>query len=236
MAWLLAAAALWMVCGCSRPAQPAKSEKFFADWLQAHGESNVVTDVNGVGIAGNPTRLRSSLNGSQQFTNGAISAEVEFRVRIPDQREIIEYVAGAGTNLVQAENDAKVNFILSTFHVVYRSFLNPNDPHQTAEKVVINGQPRELVFGDTMTRNEKTNRAPDMLSFREQFRQMVISQPLSPRAHWIKIVYANHRSKTIACAVTLDNNDSPALTDALKNLPWPRQEGFYMVKQFIVVK
>ena len=38
------------------------------------------------------------------------------------------------------------------------------------------------------------------------------------------------------CAVTLDNADSPALTEAVKELPWPKNEEFYMVKQFIIVK
>ena len=46
----------------------------------------------------------------------------------------------------------------------------------------------------------------------------------------------NHHSKVMLCAVTLDNADSPALTGAVKELPWPKQEEFYMVKQFIVVK
>ena len=70
------------------------------------------------GVADNPTRLRSSLYGSKRFTN-SFTAELEFRVRIPDGREIIEYVAGSGDSLEKAENDAKVNFILSTFCLVW---------------------------------------------------------------------------------------------------------------------
>jgi hypothetical protein len=38
------------------------------------------------------------------------------------------------------------------------------------------------------------------------------------------------------CAVTMDNEDSPALTEAVSKLEWPKPEEFYMVKQFIVVK
>lgn len=224
-----------MLCGCSRSAPPAKSNEFFTTWLQAHGESNIVVDAAGVGIAGKPTRLRSSLYGSEKFTN-SFSAELEFRVRIPDGREIIEYVAGSGKSLKEAEDDAKVNFVVSTFHVVYRSFLNPTDPHQKEEKITINGQPRMLVLGDTMARSQTTNSSPDMFPLREGFRQIVSSQSLSPQAHWIKIVYANRHSKVMLCAVTLDNQDSPGLTEAVKALPWPKQEEFYMVKQFIVVK
>src|SRR5689334_13699050 len=138
-ALLFPALLLSILFGCSRSPTP-KSNEFFATWLQGHGESNVVVDAAGVGIAGNPTRLRSSLYGSEQHTNGSFTAELEFRVLLPDRREIIEYVAGRGDSLKQAEGDAKANFILSTFHVVYRSFLNPSDPHQTEQKITINGQ------------------------------------------------------------------------------------------------
>jgi len=129
-----------------------------------------------------------------------------------------------------------VNFILSTFHVVYRAFLNSNDPNQTEEKITINGQPRVLVLGDTFARSQTTNSSPDMFPLREHFRKILSPVPLSAQTHWIKIVYANHHSKVMLCAVTLDNGDNPALTEAVKELPWPKKEEFYMVKQFIVVK
>ncbi len=87
-----------------------------------------------------------------------------------------------------------------------------------------------------MTRSQNTNSSPDMFPFRERFREILASLPLSAQTHWIKIVYPNQHSKAMLCAGTLDNNDSPTLTDAVKNMPWPRQEEFYMVKQFIVVK
>jgi hypothetical protein len=236
IALLLPALLLSMLCGCSRSSPSPRSNEFFVTWLQSHGESNVVVDTHGVGIAGNPTRLRSSLYGSEQHPNGGFTAELEFRVLMPDRREIIEYVAGRGDPLKQAEDDAKVNFILSTFHVVYRSFLNRNDAHQTEQKLTINGQPRVLVLGDTMTRSQTTNSSPDMFPLRDRFREILASQPLSPQTHWIKIIYANHHSNVMECAVTLDNEGSPTLSEAVKNLPWPKQEEFYMVKQFLVVK
>src|SRR5262245_15363999 len=196
------ALAVWS--GCSRPATTPQSQEFLATWLQGHGESNVVVNAEGVGIAGNPTRLRYSLYGTDRSTN-RVTAELEFRVRMPDGREIVEFVAGSGDSLKQAEDDAKVNFIVSTFHGVYRSFLNPNDPHQTEEKITINGRPRVLVLGDTLTRGQTTNSMPDMFPLRDQFRKILAALPLSEQTHWIKLVYANHHSKVMLCAVTLDN-------------------------------
>lgn len=157
-------------------------------------------------------------------------------MRLPDRREIIEHVAGASDSLDKAEADAKMNFALTTFHVIYRGFLNPRDAHQTEEKITIGGQPRVLVLGDTMTRSQTTNNTPDMFPFRDDFRKVLAPLPLGAQTHWIKIIYANHHSNTMMCVVTLDNEESPTLTEAVKNLAWPKQEEFYMAKQFIVVK
>ncbi len=228
--------ALVVSCACSRAAEASKSDEFFANWLRAHGESNLVVDASGVGIKGNPTRLRSSLYGSEQHTNGTVTAELEFKVRIPDGREIVEYVAGLGESLEKAKDDAKVNFTVSTFHVLYQSFFNPTDPHQTAERITINGKPRALVLGDTMTRSQGTNSAPDMTPVRDGLRKLLTALPLPAQTHWIKIVYANQHSRTLLCAATLDNDDDPKLTDAVRKLAWPPREDFYMVKQFIVLK
>ena len=234
-AGLLVFALLLGVGGCSPKASVPKDD-FFARLLRDHGETNLVADADGVGLAGNPTRLACSLYGSDRSTNGDISAEMEFRVRLPGGQQIIEYVSGRGNTWEKAIGDAQANFVMTTFHVVYRSFLNPKDPHQLVEPITINGQPRELVLGDTMTRGGHTNSLPDLSAFRDRFRQLMASQPLSPQVHWVKIIYANYHSKVMLCEVTLDNHTSPALTEAVKQMPWPPNEEFYMVKQFLVVK
>jgi hypothetical protein len=232
----IAVVPLLFVLGCSRSAQTPASREFFVEWLKSHGETNIVVDSKGVGIAGSPTRLRSSLYGSEKQRNGSISAETEFRVHLPGGREIVEFVAGSGDTLEAAEKDGKLNFLLTTFHVVYRSFMNPADPHQTEETVTINGKPRVLVLGDSMTRSGATNSSPDMFPLRSRFREMLSPLLLSPEPHWVKIVFAQNQNRVVMCAVTLDNQDNAALTEIVRKLPWPVQQDFYMVKQFIVVK
>jgi len=95
--------------GCSRAVDKPKSTDFLVTWLQSHGETNIVEDANGVGIGGSATRLRSSLYGSKKHDNGTVTAETEFRVRLPDGREVVEYVAGTGDTLEKAEGDSKLN-------------------------------------------------------------------------------------------------------------------------------
>ena len=87
-----------------------------------------------------------------------------------------------------------------------------------------------------MARGGTTNSSPDMFPLRSRFREMVSPLELSPEPHWMKIVYAQNQSKVMMCSVTLDNQDHTVLMETVKKLPWPVQQDFYMVKQFIVVK
>jgi hypothetical protein len=233
---LLTITLLLFVLGCSRSEQKSKSNEFFVQWLQSHGETNIVIDRRGVGLAGNATRLHSSLYGTEKQRDGSVTVETEFRVRLADGREIIEFVAGTGDSPGAAEKDSKLNFLLSTFHVIYRAFMNPADSHQTEEKVTINGKARVMIMGDSMTRSRTTNGSPDIFPLRSQFREVLSPLSVSPESHWIKIIYAQHGSNVMACSVTLDNLENAALTQSVRKLPWPVQQEFYMVKQFIVVK
>jgi hypothetical protein len=233
---LFAPLALAILCGCSKSAPPApKVNDFFVSWFGEHGESNIVVDAEGIGVAGNPTRVGCSLYQFQE-TNDDVTAELEFTVHLPDQREIVEFVSCSGDTLKKAEDDAVLNFGLTTFHVVYRAVINTNDPHQREETVAIGGQPRALVIGDTLARAQSTNDTPNLFPMRDEIRKALAPLTLSPETHWIKIVYANHHSEAVICAVTLDNKNNPALTESVEKLAWPKQEAFYMAKQFIFVK
>ncbi len=134
--------------GCAKGPNRQKTDAFFVDWFKSHGETNVVVDAAGVGIAGNPTRLRASLYGMKKGADGGFTAEMEFRVRLPAKGEIIEYVAGMGKTEEHAIKDSELNFLLTTFHVVYRSFINAADPHQEVHQVTVNGTKREMMMGD----------------------------------------------------------------------------------------
>jgi hypothetical protein len=110
-------------------------EKFFVEWLQQHGEKGVVADSRGVGIEGNTTRLRAALYGAKKHPQGSTTAELEFRITLPSGDEIVEHLAGLGENQDAATKDALINFVLTTFHPVYKAFMNPDDPHQTVHKI-----------------------------------------------------------------------------------------------------
>lgn len=222
-------------CAPSSPKADAKLETFFVEWLKGHGETKIVTDARGVGLEGNPARLRASIYGSEKQKDGGYVVETEFRMTLPNGAEIIEFVAGMGESEEAAVNDSMVNFTLSTFHVVYKAFLNPDDPHQTIKELTIGGKSRQAAFGNMFIRGEQ-GANKDLDAMQASIEKVLSELALSDDPHWIKIVYGQHKNAPTIVAVTLDNNDEVKLTEQVKQLDWPKQDGFYMVKQFVVIK
>ena len=242
--WILGIA---LVAGCriestdsTRPnaksavATQRKVEEFFVKWFKSHGHEDVVSDANGVGLAANPVRLKASLYGSNQNEDGCV-VETEFRVRLAAGKEIVEFVAGVGKTEAEAIDDTLLNFTLTTYHVVYKAFLNDQDEHMDSEELTISGQPRAAVMGDIYMRGNASAQI-DLNPMRPQLKAALEGLQLTSEPHWIKIVYSQNESKPMTVAVTLDNSEDQGLTKAITELDWPRSNDFYMAKQFVVIK
>jgi hypothetical protein len=211
------------------------TDDFFVNWFKGHGHSNVVVD-DGVGVEGNATRLKASLYNSKKHANGGYVVELEFTIRLPSQQTITEFVAGMGDKEEDAIGDAKVNFILSTFHVVYKGFINAADPHLDLAHVEIDGTKREVIIGDIYRRGGPSDKKESFIAVRKEIRDSLRNVPLSTGSHWMKIVYSQKDGQPMTVSAQLDNQDHKEFTEVVKNLNWPRSKSFYTAKLFIVVK
>src|SRR6476620_3395128 len=111
--FLFLSLALLTLSGCGKKTdtsageqrEASKLEAFFVQWLKGHNEKDIVVDDKGVGLKGNPTRLKASLYGSQPSEKGGQIVELEFKITLPDGQVIIEYLAGMGDTEEKAIND-----------------------------------------------------------------------------------------------------------------------------------
>lgn len=226
--------AMVLLAGCGKKPEALRDE-FFVQWLKNHGETNVVTDSRGVGIAGNETRMSASLY--KVTKNGdAYTAEVHYQIVLPSGGTIREYVAGVGVTEEKAINEAMANFVLTTAHVVYKAFINPSDEHQSVKSILIQGKARDVFIGNMMKLGKTTDSAVDLEDMPEQVEQLIAAMPLDSRTHWIKIVYSQYHNKPVLISLSLDNNEMNEMASAVQNLKWPAADEFYMAKQFIVIK
>ena len=238
MRWLAIVCVAGLLAGCGPSASEKRTQKqlndFFVEWLKNHGETDIIADDSGVGLASSRTRLKASLYDSKQHERG-YTVETEFHVVLPDGREIVEFVAGLGETQDAAINDSLANFTLTTFHVVYKCFLNDADPHQEIKPMHVGGVQRQVAFGDLYLRGSPGENI-DLGKLRPAIEDAIAELELDEQPHWIKIVYGQAEGKPITIAATLDNDDEPALTDTITTLDWPQTASFYMAKQFIVIK
>lgn len=142
---------------------------------------------------------------------------------------------GLGATEDQAINESFVNFVLTTFHPVYKSFINADDPHLDSKPIDIQGVSRNVVFGDVFCRGASSIKELDLIETSDQVENALASLQVSPDSHWIKIVYAQMKNEPATVSATIDNLESPDLTTKVSRLNWPKREEFYMFKQFIVI-
>ncbi|MEM7475117.1 MAG: DUF6348 family protein [Planctomycetota bacterium] len=209
-----------------------QTEKFFKDWLRQHGHDDIVVDRRGVGIAGNATRLHGSFYGSKN-EDGFI-VETEFRILLPSGEEVIEFLAGTGETEEQAIQDTLLNFMTTTFHVIYKGFMNPDDDHMKALAVKIAGQERRVIFGDILARSGEE--PVDFTGMNDQIERAISQLTIGSGEHWVKIVYGRVGGEVISASASLDNKEDVALSQRIKGLAWPGTEGFYIAKQFILIQ
>lgn len=207
-----------------------EAREFFAEWLTGHGEQQVVSDETGVGLKGQKTRLWAFNYGA----TGENSVELEFRIVLPDGREIVEFLGGFGPTEQDAINLTFGNFILSTFHVVYSCMMNEDDPHLTHEPIDVSGHPFLLTTAGFVTMGDGKN--ANLVDANESLRQSIRNVNLSDQLHWGKVVYTRDKDQVLAAAFTLDNENAPVSPAELATWNWPSTESFYMTKQFFILR
>jgi hypothetical protein len=206
-------------------------------WLEEHGHKNVVLDVDGVGIENNKTRYLGKVYSFNENSDG-FTAELEISIKIPDGRIITDYAAGFGKDKPSAINSALISYILATAHPVYKSFINTQDPHLEENVFTINGQKRTVVYGDIYTISNIKDKNLDFSKINDEISTVISNLKLDNKPHWIKIIYCQSDSKiSESSASVLDNQDNSIdLTKHINSLNWPKSNGFYMAKLYVIIK
>ena len=163
------------------------------------------------------------------------SGLLEVEVLLEDDRIINECFAGIGSAL-EGINDALQNFCVNSFHVMLASLWDLNDPDQvTTESWSFEGKEYTAFIGNFGTRGSAETNAeiPDKLF--EKIEKTIRRETLKDKLSWFRCFFCDVSGKQTFEA--LKNNESwESGVAALKSLPWIKTNGYYSVRNFLVVR
>jgi hypothetical protein len=165
---------------------------------------------------------------------GEQTGRLEIDVLLDDNRIINECFAGIGDGS-NGINDALQNFCVNSYHVLLSAFWYNDDPEQViTEKWIINGKSFKVFIGNFGTRGSDgvTPEIPHNLF--ESIEYAIKNETLDNKISWFRCFFCDVAGAHTFEALKDNEVWEPGLK-ALKSLPWKCTNGYYSVRNFIVL-
>ncbi len=148
---------------------------------------------------------------------------------------IVESFAGFGETLEERIAHALRTFAGNTLHVLLAAFLGIDDGDQAdRERFTNDGVPRMVTHGNAACAGD-----PDLAGstgWYLQFLDLLAEHPIPPGTHWIRLFHAQLDRKQLGIELLLDNERWCAAEPALRAIDWPRADGYFSMRMFLVVQ
>lgn len=148
---------------------------------------------------------------------------------------IKECFAGIGSG-EHGLQDALGNFMLNSLHVFLSAFWRTDNDEQTnVETWIINGRSYSAyvgAFGTRASEGVDPTVPQDLLNV---IAEAIHNEPLSNSTHWVRTFFGSVKEDRIFEAL-LDNHNWPLGLQCLKLLPWKKSNGYYSVRNFIILR
>lgn len=163
------------------------------------------------------------------------SGRLDVHVLIDQNIMIEESFAGIGEG-ISGLKDGFQNFAVNSLHVLLAAFWEVDDPEQVLTEDWKFGSKEYKVFignfGTRATDGVHPGVPEDTFSFIEN---ALKKMELSEDVHWVRTFFCNIGKDRIYESL-LDNENWKAGEKALKKVNWPESEGYYSVRNFIVLR
>lgn len=163
------------------------------------------------------------------------SGRLDVEVLLDDEGTIIyECFAGFGAPDT-GKADAIKNFCINSFHVLLAAFWEDNDPEQvTTERWLIGERAYTAFIGNFGTRGSK-GLVPELPpAMFETIENAVKSQRFNGNCYWLRNFFADVEGEQTFESL-LNNEVWDHGLHALRSIEWPKSDGYYSVRNFIVL-
>lgn len=160
--------------------------------------------------------------------------QLDIRVNIGINCNIIESVAGFGDNFEIATKRALENFTHNSFHVILSAFYTSSFLDEVKRYNWIIG---DKLFDVTMSNIGVRGKLPEPFptDWLDQFEEILQKQNLDEGIHWVRLFYAQQDYKMTTCEVLLDNDAWGDVLTHTTKLNWPKSENFFSLRVFMIL-
>ncbi len=162
--------------------------------------------------------------------------QMDLELRLNAERSIYEHYAGTGETEEQAVAQALFKFCIGAFHV----FLSAYWDHHEADQVdlthwSLQGGQWDVFIGAMFNFASEGQAAGFPKDYISTVQEAISGLVLTPEDHWFSFYGANLKGELTMDAY-LDNGAWPELNNRLKQLDWPPANGFYSIRNFILLR
>ncbi len=160
-----------------------------------------------------------------------VQLQLDVRARTP-HGTICESFAAMGTSLGEAARHAFDRFTRGSAHVLFATFV---DPALGADQVEWEQWDRfRSCMGALITQSNEPIDTSFYAGFLDALR--VLTRTLPPRSHSIRVYQGRLRDEILASEVLLNNEPWHEAESLLRSAHWPRHDGFYSLRHFMVLE
>jgi len=181
--------------------------------------------------------LRASAAVVRESPNPAgVSVQFDVRLALGPERTLVESFGGVGANREEAAKEARQNFLLNSFHVLFAAFFAPGDPQVTEVEWTVGGVKKRVTLGNIGVRGKLPAQGAAAATWLELLAEQIQGRKLPDGIHWVRLYYAQMGSRSLTCEVLLDNEPWEEVRVPMAAFDWPRGEAFYSVRLFLVLQ
>ena len=165
---------------------------------------------------------------------GESSGQLHIQILIREGLIIEELFGGFGQG-DQGLRDGFTNFMLNDFHVLLAALWGRHDPEQVeTEDWEIQGQHYTAYIGNYGIRRGDSDPLQPPSDLYPRVVETIRQEHLTRDIHWFRLFCGFVHDFTYEALK--DNEEWEAGIRCLESVSWPRNEGFYTVRQFIILR
>lgn len=203
--------------------------------LASHGLPVRVQDDGWIEVGESRSAVRARSYETDRSDAGAI-ARLDVSVALEDGRLLVESTGAPGPDADAAAVACMGKFLVGTLHPLLGAFFGHRE-HQDIERWSVRGVEFDAFLGPILAQSAEAS-PPAVPPIAPALKELVcVRGDVARRAHWIRLYFARMGKADQAGTFEAiwDNEPWPEMVEAMKKLEWPASEGFFSLRQFLVI-